>query len=410
MTRSLLTSAYLPALLYETGLGAVTPVVALVAAELGAGLDRAALVVALVGVGQILGDVPAGALAARVGDRRAMIVAAGVACVALVTCALAPTLPVLGAGVLVMGAASAVFHLARQAYLTEAVPVVNRARALSTLGGVARIGVFLGPFLGAGVLHLGGLRSVFWLAVGTSVAAALVVGLAGDPDDPHGAPRPRATVSTATLVRRHARLLATLGVAVVLVGAVRSTRQVVLPLWSEHLGLSPATTSLVFGISGAVDMLLFYPAGKVMDRHGRLWVAVPSMLVLGGAIAALPLTGSLAGLTVVAMVMGFGNGIGSGILMTLGADVAPPDARARFLGVWRVFQDSGAAAGPLVVSAVAAAGSLAAGIVTMGAAGVLSAAALAAFVPRWSEHATSRTRARAAEARAAREAARTDDA
>ncbi|QZN86125.1 MFS transporter [Cellulomonas sp. C5510] len=410
MTRSLLTSAYLPALLYETGLGAVTPVVALVAAELGAGLDRAALVVALVGVGQILGDVPAGALAARVGDRRAMIVAAGVACVALATCALAPTLPVLGAGVLVMGAASAVFHLARQAYLTEAVPVVNRARALSTLGGVARIGVFLGPFLGAGVLHLGGLRSVFWLAVGTSVAAALVVGLAGDPDDPHGAPRPRSAVSTAALVRRHARLLATLGVAVVLVGAVRSTRQVVLPLWSEHLGLSPATTSLVFGISGAVDMLLFYPAGKVMDRRGRLWVAVPSMLVLGGAIAALPLTGSLAGLTVVAMVMGFGNGIGSGILMTLGADVAPPDARARFLGVWRVFQDSGAAAGPLVVSAVAAAGSLAAGIVTMGAAGVLSAAALAAFVPRWSEHATGRTRARAAEARAAREVARTDDA
>jgi MFS family permease len=400
MTRSLLTSAYLPALLYETGLGAVTPVVALVAAQLGAGLDTAALVVALVGVGQILGDVPAGALAARVGDRRAMIVAAGVACVALATCALAPTLPVLGAGVLVMGAASAVFHLARQAYLTEVVPVVNRARALSTLGGVARIGVFLGPFLGAGVLHVAGLRSVFWLAVGTSVAAALVVGLAGDVEDPRSAPRGRPAVSTASLVRRHARLLATLGLAVVLVGAVRATRQVVLPLWSEHLGLEPATTSLVFGISGAVYMLPFYPAGKVMDRYGRLWVAVPSMVVLGGAIAALPLTSTVGGLTVVAMVMGFGNGIGSGILMTLGADVAPAVGRAQFLGVWRVFQDSGAAAGPLVVSAVAAAGSLAAGIVTMGAAGVVAAGALAAFVPRWSEHATGRTRARAAAARA----------
>src|SRR6478736_4088966 len=208
-------------------------------------------------------------------------------------------------------------------------------------------------------------------------------------------------VSTAGLVRRHRRLLATLGLAVVLVGAVRATRQVVLPLWSEHLGFAPATTSLVFGISGAVDMLLFYPAGRVMDRRGRLWVAVPSMLVLGGAIAVLPLTSTLGGLAVVAMVMGFGNGIGSGILMTLGADVAPPDARAQFLGVWRVLQDSGAAAGPLVVSAVAAAGSLAAGIVTMGAAGLLAAGALAAFVPRWSEHATAGTRARAAAARAA---------
>ncbi|WP_431837567.1 MFS transporter [Cellulomonas sp. Y8] len=401
MNRSLLTSAYLPALLYETGLGAVTPVVALVAAGMGARLDQAALIVALVGVGQILGDVPAGALAARVGDRRAMLVAALVACVALTIGALAPTLPVLAVGVLLTGAASAVFHLARQAYLTEVVPVVNRARALSTLGGVSRIGVFLGPFLGAAVLHVADLRAVFWLAVGTTVAAAAVVGLARDVDDRHPAARGRPRVSTAGLVRRHGRLLATLGLAVVLVGAVRATRQVVLPLWSEHLGFAPATTSLVFGISGAVDMLLFYPAGKVMDRRGRLWVAVPSMLVLGGAIAVLPLTSTLAGLTVVAMVMGFGNGIGSGILMTLGADVAPPDARAQFLGVWRVFQDSGAAAGPLVVSAVAAAGSLAAGIVTMGAAGLLAAGALAATVPRWSEHATARTRARAAAARAA---------
>jgi MFS family permease len=405
MTRSLLTSAYLPALLYETGLGAVAPVVALVAAGLGAGLDQAALVVALVGVGQILGDVPAGALAARVGDRRAMLVAAAVACVALACCALAPTLPVLSAGVLVMGAASAVFHLARQAYLTEVVPVVNRARALSTLGGVSRIGVFLGPFLGAAVLHVAGLRSVFWLAVGTTVAAGLVVGLAKDVDDRRGAARDRPAVSTAGLVRRYRRLLATLGIAVVLVGAVRATRQVVLPLWSEHLGLAPATTSVVFGLSGAVDMLLFYPAGRLMDRRGRLWVAVPSMLVLGAAIAVLPLTGSLGSLAVVAMLMGFGNGIGSGILMTLGADVAPVEGRAQFLGVWRVFQDSGAAAGPLVVSAVAAAGSLAAGIVTMGAAGLVAAGALAVWVPRWSEHATRGTRARAAAGRAAAERA-----
>jgi MFS family permease len=400
MTRSLLISAYLPALLYETGMGAIVPVVALVAAGLGAGLDQAALVVALLGIGQILGDVPAGALAARVGDRRAMIVAAALACVALATCALAPGLVVLSAGVLVVGAASAVFHLARQAYLTEVVPVVNRARALSTLGGISRIGIFLGPFLGAAVLHVADLQAVFWLAVGTTVAAAVVVGLARDIDDRHPAARARPAVSTAELVRRHRRLLATLGLAVVLVGAVRATRQVVLPLWSEHLGFAPATTSLVFGISGAVDMLLFYPAGKVMDRRGRLWVAIPSMLVLGGAIAVLPLTTTLTGVAVVAMVMGLGNGIGSGILMTLGADVAPPDSRAQFLGVWRVFQDSGAAAGPLVVSAVAAAGSLAAGIVTMGAAGLVAAGALGLWVPRWSEHANGRTRARAAAARA----------
>lgn len=399
--RTLLTSVYAPALVYETGLGAVTPVVALVASDMGARLELAALVVGLVGVGQILGDVPAGALAARVGDRRAMLVAAVVASGALVACALAPHLAVFALAVLVLGAASATFHLARQSFLTEVVPVVNRARALSTLGGVARIGSFAGPFLGAAVLHWADLRSVFWLALGTTVLAGLVVLLAPDPEERRAGARARPAVPTRTLLRDHRRMLATLGLAVVLVGAVRATRQVVLPLWSEHLGLAPATTSLVFGLSGAVDMLLFYPSGRVMDRRGRLWVAVPSMLVLGGSIAVLPLTTGVVGLTVVAMVMGLGNGIGAGILMTLGADVAPAQGRAQFLGIWRVFQDTGAAVGPLVVSAVAAAGSLALGIVTMGGAGIVAAGALALWVPRWTEHATGRTRAAAAARREA---------
>ncbi|MEK8227717.1 hypothetical protein NKG05_18850 [Oerskovia sp. M15] len=45
---------------------------------------------------------------------------------------------------------------------------------------------------------------------------------------------------------------------------------------------------MIFGLSGAVDMLLFYPAGKIMDRMGRLWVAVPCMVVLGGRSSSCP--------------------------------------------------------------------------------------------------------------------------
>ncbi len=385
-----------PSLVFEIGLGAILPVVALTASDLGATLAGASVLVALLGVGQVLGDMPAGALAARVGDRRAMLVATVLALVTLAGCALAPNLATFGAAVLVTGAASSVFHLARHSYLTEITPVVNRARVMSTLGGVSRIGAFLGPFLGAAVLHWTGLRGVFWLAVGTSLAAGVVVLLVPDVE---GGPRPSRgagpRVSTASVLARHWRVLATLGSAVVLVGAVRASKQVVLPLWSEHIGLSPTATSLVFGLSGAVDMLLFYPAGRVMDRRGRLWVAVPSMLVLGLSIAALPLTHSLAGLAVVAMVMGLGNGIGSGILMTLGADVAPLRGRSQFLGAWRLLQDSGAAAGPLVVSAGAALGSLAAGIATIGGLGLLGAAALARWTPRWSPHANATTRRRA---------------
>jgi MFS family permease len=398
--RRALVAVYAPTLVFSVGTGAVAPVIALRAVDLGADLALAGLVVALLGVGQIVGDVPAGALAARVGDRRAMLVASVLSVGAFVACALATSVWVLAAGIAAAGAASSVFGLARQAYLTEVAPVHARARALSTLGGVNRIGAFVGPFLAAGIVHLTDLRGVFWLAVLTCALAGVVVAAVPDALGP-GADRHRAgapPVSLRTVARDHRHVFATLGLVVVLVGAVRAGRQVVLPLWTEHLGLSPATTSLVFGISGAVDMLLFYPAGRVMDRRGRLWVAIPSMVVLGLGILALPWATTLAAVTVVAMVVGLGNGIGSGILMTLGADVAPAAVRSQFLGIWRLFSDAGGAAGPLLVSAGAAVGTLAGGISAMGVTGLLAAAGLARWVPPWSEHANAATR-RAAAAR-----------
>ena len=49
---------------------------------------------------------------------------------------------------------------------------------------------------------------------------------------------------------------------------MRAARQTVLPLWADHLRISAETTSLVFGVAGAVEMLMFYPAGRVMDTRG----------------------------------------------------------------------------------------------------------------------------------------------
>lgn len=394
--RSIVAGVYVPTLLFEIGVNAIIPVVAVTATSMGASLPLAGLVVALLGVGQIVGDVPAGAFAARFGDRRAMLLAAAFSIVALVACAIAPNLVVLGAGVFAIGATNAVFMLARQGYLTEATPVLTRARGLSMLAGVHRIGAFVGPFLGALVLGLGTVQSVYWLAAGASVLAGVVTWVVPDvAAQSTSTRRASVPVSIGTVMRAHWRVFATLGVAVLTVGATRAARQVVIPLWSEHLGFDPATTSIIFGISGAVDMLLFYPAGKVMDRMGRLWIALPCMVILGCSIIALPLTTTVIGVGVVATVMGIGNGLGSGLLMTLGADVAPADIRAQFLGIWRLFQDSGAAIGPLVVSAGAALGTLSGGIVASGAVGLVGAVALARWVPKWSVHANRTTRRRA---------------
>lgn len=95
-------------------MGALAPVLALSGRALGAGVGTAGLVLALLGVGQILGDVPAGALAARLGDRKAMLVASGVTAVTLSGCALARNVWQLALAVTVTGASNAVIMLARQ--------------------------------------------------------------------------------------------------------------------------------------------------------------------------------------------------------------------------------------------------------------------------------------------------------
>ena len=395
--REIALAAYGPTALASVGTGAVTPILALTALDLGANVATAAIVVALLGVGMVVGDLPAGALAARIGERRALLFAALAEGLGMLGAGLSRSVVMLAISVLVMGLAASVFGLARHAYLTEVVPAAMRARALSTLGGVHRIGIFAGPFLGAAVVSVWGTRAAYAVGVTFAIAAAVLVarlpdlerhtpasGGAGESSEARPEPTaPSAPMTVLSVVRAHRRVLTTLGIGVLAVAATRSARNAIVPLWAEAIGLDAASTSLVFGISGAADMLLFYPAGWAMDRFGRVHVAVPSMLVLGLGMALIPFAGSFGGLVLVATVLGVGNGIGSGILMTLGADASPVQGRAQFLGGWRLMGDLGWAAGPALVSALSVAVSLGGAAVILGALAWVGAGWLGFWVPRY---------------------------
>ncbi len=387
--RKIAPSAFLPVLVYEIGNGAIAPVIALTALDDGASPRTAGFILALLGIGQVLGDVPASALADRVGDRNAMMTAAGVAVLGQLACLLAPDFLLLGLSLLVIGACNSTFYLARQSYLIDAVPLGVRARAMSTLGGAHRVGLFIGPFLGAAAIGLTSLRAAYVVAMVAAGSTALLLRLIPDVELAVATtPVARGDSSVAQAIRTHWRLFATLGFAVLAVGGVRAARQTVLPLWAEHLGLSAEKTSLIFGIASIFDMALFYPAGKVMDHFGRLSIAIPSMVVLGGAMTVLPLTDSALTLTIVAIVLSAGNGIGSGLMLTLGSDAAPVIGRTQFLSLWRLMADSGNAAGPAAVSVVASIWTLAAGIVAVGSFGLLAAVGLAIWTPRYTAYAT----------------------
>jgi MFS family permease len=136
--RSIALPALLPTLLFSIGEGAIIPIIPLVAGNLGATLAIAGFVAALITLGQLIGDVPSGWLVARVGERRAMIGAALVTMAGLGVCLIAREWWILAIGILLVGLSTAVFALARHAFMTSFIPIAYRARALSTLGGIFR--------------------------------------------------------------------------------------------------------------------------------------------------------------------------------------------------------------------------------------------------------------------------------
>src|SRR6478609_9932331 len=386
--RSIAVAAFGPTLLFGIGQGAILPVVALSARELGASVAVAALIVTLIGLGSWFFNLPASMITLKFGERWSIVGAAAAGALALLAAGLSLVIGnglwLLAVAMAVVGMAAAVFSLARQKYLTEAVPVEFRARALSTLGGVSRIGVFIGPFIGAAAIAFVGISGAYWVGVaGMAAAAVLAVTVpdlvAVDASDPNDA-RPVPTLRGVAV--SHAGIFLTAGIGILLLSALRASRQVVIPLWADHLGLDPTQASLIYGISGAIDMLVFYPAGKLMDRKGRQWVAVPSTLIMGTAMLLIPLSTGFVGLLLAALLIGFGNGISSGLNMTLGADFSPDNGRGQFLGIWRFMADAGATGGPVLLSGVTAAASLGAGVGATGVLGFAAAAVFAITIPR----------------------------
>jgi MFS family permease len=366
--------AYGPSIVSAIGHGAVLPVLALRARDLGADVSTAAAIVALTGVGMLLASLPSGALVARIGERRALVAAGIVDAAAMAFAALTDSVLGLAVGVLLSGVCWTLFLIARQGFMIDVVPITHRARAMSFLGGSYRVGVLVGPLIGAGLIHVTDLTSVFWLGATMSLVASLLAATMPDlGEEKRAAAKAAGHIGVWTVIATHRRVLATLGSAVVILGMSRSLRLSLLPLWADHVGLSASTTSLIFAFAGAIDVALMWPGGYLMDTRGRMVVAVPVVLSMAVACLLLPLATSAWSVALVMALIAAGNGLGAGIVMTLGADASPAEGRSQFLGAWRLCGDIGNSGGPLLVSAVAAFAPLAAASLALGVLGVAGA-------------------------------------
>jgi MFS family permease len=371
---------FTPSLLFGIAEGSLLPIIPASAGALGADLPTAAAITGLVMVGTLVADIPAAKLINRIGERKAMLTASVVGSFGVLFSLLSTTLLMLGAGMFLLGASVAVFALARHSFLTEAVPYSHRARSLSILGGVFRAGHFIGPMIGALLITLFDIQAVFWSAAIFSALAATVL-LFVKPDVMPDTP---GTTKGATwmVAKRESKKLATLGVVSAIMGSLRTARIVGLPLWALHIGLSPAATALYIGIAGALDLALSYTSGQIMDRFGRRWSALPTLLGLSLSFALITVANDATTFLAVALVMSLANGVGSGIILVIGSDLAPRGERNEFLASYRLLVDAGVAATPLAISGITALFGIAAAMFWITGTGIVGAVLAHRYLPR----------------------------
>jgi MFS family permease len=127
----------------------------------------------------------------------------------------------------------------------------------------------------------------------------------------------------------------------------RESRNVLFPLKALDLGLDAEQIGQMTAASYLLESCMFPFSGILMDKYGRKYSGVPAALIMSASFLLGPLANSYATLTAVNVLGGMGNGLSSGLLMTIGGDLAPDDARAQFLAIYRVFCDSGVMLGPL---------------------------------------------------------------
>jgi MFS family permease len=293
----------------------------------------------------------------RLGEKNAMVV--GFCLMSFSTFALfwARSVPVFLACRLLAGVGVSMYHISRLAYIADEVPIINRGRVNAAFGGLKRIGAFIGPVAGGAIATIYGLQAPFLVFVGVCLLAIIIVVgyVASSPEDKVSGNLPVIGATyIGAMVKSHSRILATAGLGNFFVLMIRTAPTVIVPLYGANvLGLDVKSIGLILGISAAIDMLLFYPAGYVMDHFGRKHAIISSMLVFAVGLAIIPFARDFQSLLLTEILIGFGNGLGSGTMLTLGADFSSRESRGEFLGLWLFLGNMGSATGPLIVGSVA---------------------------------------------------------
>jgi MFS family permease len=378
----LMLAFYAPSILFGLSLGLLKPILPLYAADFAESYFVIGAVLAADALGTVLGDIPAGVLLRRLSDKQVMIVGLSIAAGSMVMLFVVQSIWLVVFLLFAFGVGRALYNVSMHTYIAAYATTGNRGRAIATLGGIARVGNAVGPAIGGFAATAYSLRTPFLMFSVLTLVAVVLIALFLRSENAEARIHSEHVHSLRVTLKTNSRTFAIAGSGQLFAQMIRAGRNVIIPLYgADILGLDAQAIGVIVSISWALDMTLFYPAGWIMDNLGRKFAIVPSFVIQAAGMALVVMATDYTGLLAAAALIGLGNGISSGTMMTLGSDLAPLNSRGEFLGVWRLIGDVGATGAPLIVGWIAGLVILQAAAGAISGAGMLAALIFAFLVP-----------------------------
>jgi MFS family permease len=395
-------SIYLPAMVLALGAGIALPAIPVLAKSFHVTFGVASFVVISFVTGNVAGSIPTGWLIDRYGRRKIMLIGPIVTSAMAIMVGLAHTFPELLIFRFIDGWAAQMWLQGRLTRISGGAAANQRGRQVSWMYGMDGVGRLSGPMVGGIIATSFGLRAPFF-AYGALALIALIPSFMFIQDSVPGQRRaasaaagsPR-TLSIAQIVLPR---LPFFGVAL-FAGIARGPAQSDLyHLYAAFAyNLKPHAIALLATGASCISLPISFTGGWIMDRFGRKRTMIPGFF--GVTIMTLALaTSALLHLSLSWYVPLFLGNIASqamtgGSIQTIGADVAPPEARGMFLGLWLFVGRLGPALSPMVFAFLADHAGYPSSFVFVASAALVVAMLLVIFVPETSQQGPS---ARAAE-------------
>jgi len=345
---------YLTSFLIAIVQSSVLMIIPLYAIKLGANPGIAALLFSLLGIGRFFSNIPVSYLIARIGYKFSMIAGFGVSALTGIFGSSLTSFVELGLLSFFFGVTATIFLLSRLTLITVSIESFQRGKIIASMAGINRGGNILGPITSGYITVKFGFSYVFVTIAIISLLSALLILLSKIKNKK---PEKESALSliemSPKIIKKNIKIFSTVGIAMFLLTFIRNCKDFLMPIWGNYIGLDTSEIGLIIGYSAAIEMIMSPVAGFALDNFGRKFVALSCISLLTIGIFLITFTSDFYSLLFVIILIGIGNGLGGGVNLTIGSDLASKVRQIEFLGVWRMLSDSGAFIGPILIGYVA---------------------------------------------------------